>query len=219
MSYFDTVGAAIIEPLKFLAYEFTGAIPNIFYTAVVILFGYLLGWLLGNAVSHALHKMKFDEKFKQLHVFKPLEKIKISKVIGWITKWYTFVVFAAAGANYINLYPITDIAMKFSEWFPMLLIALAIALFGAIIAEYVHKLIAHVSIKESKVLANIAKYVILSIFIIMALDQVIDISVLEKSMLMIVGGFSIGIAIAVGIAFGLALKDEAASWVEQVKKK
>jgi len=215
----DTVGYAVGEPLKVMAVEFYRILPKIFYAAIVVLFGYLLGWLLGNAVRHALKRMKFDEKFSKLHIAKPLEKIKISKLVGWVVKWYTFVVFTAAGASYISLYPFTDIMSKFAQWFPKLVIALAIGLVGAVVAEYVFKLVMHVKTNETKALANLAKYFILVVVVILALDQVIDISVLENVMLLLFAGISLGMALAIGISFGLALKDEANVWVDRYKKK
>ncbi len=218
MSYFTTIGNAIGSPLSYLGQQFLYALPSIIFITIVILFGYLLGWLLGNLVKHALHKMKFDEKFKSLHIAKPLEKIKVSGLIGWVVKWYTFIIFAAAGANYINLYPITDIITTFAEWFPKLMVALAIGLLGAVFAEYVYSMVLQIHMTEKAVFANIVKYFILIIVVTMALDQVIDISVLEKAVLIILSGIALGIALALGIAFGLALKDEASTWVTKARK-
>ncbi len=218
MSYLSTIGNAIGDPVAYLGQHFLSILPSIIILAIVILFGYLLGWLLGSLVRHALHKMKFDEKFKSLHIAKPLEKIKISSLIGWVVKWYTFVVFAAAGANYINLYPITDIVTTFAEWFPKLLVAFAIGLAGAVFAEFVYNMILQIHMTEKKVFGNIVKYFILVLVVTLALDQVIDISVLEKAVLIILAGVSLGIALAIGIAFGLALKDEASAWVSKARK-
>jgi len=218
MDYLDTMGSAVGEPLTLMATEFYRIIPKIVAAAVVVLIAYIIGWILGAVVKKALHKMKFDEKFKALHIAKPLEKIKISAIVGWVTKWYTFLALAAGGANFINLYPVTDILLKFLEWFPKLVIALAIGLVGAVLAEYIHKMIMHVKTNEVRILANIAKYFILVIVVIFALDQVIDISVLENVMLLLFAGVSLGLALAIGISFGLALKDEAGGLVQNFKK-
>ena len=219
MGYLETMGSAVGGPLTGFSVEFAKVIPKVFITAVVVLFGYLLGWLLGNAIKHVLHKMKFDDKFKKLHLAKPLENIHISGLVGWVVKWYTFVIFCAAGASYISLYPVTNIINTFAQWFPNLIIAMTIGLLGAMAAEYVHKMVLHVSMANVKTLANIAKYFILTVVIILALDQIIDISVLENVMLIIFAGISLGVAVAIGVSFGLAFKDEAANWVNSVKKK
>jgi len=219
MSFFNELANAIVAPLTEMLRDFVGVLDEVLIAAIVILFGYLLGWLLGNAVKHALHRMKFDEKFKQLHIAKPLEKIKISSSIGWIVKWYTFVVLAAAGARFVGLYPVTEIMTQFATWFPRLLIALAIGIFGAVLAEFVYNLVLHLHTGEAKILAKITKYFILVIFIVMALDQILDITVLERVLLILVGAISVGLALAIGISFGLALKDEAAGWIGAFKKK
>jgi len=218
VGYLETIGAALGNPLKIIGTQFISVIPKIFYSAIVIIFGYFLGWILGTAVEHVLKRMKFDARFSKLHLAQPLEKIKISKLLGWVVKWYTFVVFAAAGASYIELYPVTNIVSTFAQWFPSLILAMGIGIVGAIFAEYVHKMILHVKTKEVKIMANITKYFILVIVLIMALDQVIDISVLEQVLLIMVGGIAIGIALAIGISVGLALKDEATGWITGFKK-
>jgi len=218
MAFLDTLGEAVGDPLQIIGVQFASVIPKIFYTAVVVLFGYLLGWFLGIIVKHALKRMKFDEKFRKLHLAKPLENIKVSSLLGWVVKWYTFVVFAAAGAGYIQLYPVTELFTRFAAWFPSLMLAMAIGILGAILAEYVYKMVMHVSTKEVRVMASIAKYFILVVVLLLALDQIIDISVLERVMLILVAGVAVGLSLAIGISFGLALKDEARGFLDSVKK-
>jgi hypothetical protein len=219
MGYLDTMGTAVADPLTRMSLDFAGVIPKVIITAIVIIFGYLLGWLLGSAVRTALKKMKFDEKFRSLHIAKPLEKIRISELFGWVTKWYTFLMFVAAGANYIYLEPITGIVNQFALWFPKLLIAMVIGLAGAVVAEFIYKSVMQVSITNVSVLASIAKYFVIVVTVVLALDQIIKVSVLKDVMLIIVAGIAAGLALAIGIAFGLALKDEAAGWVGTFKKK
>ena len=218
MGYFSTLQDAVVSPLQVIQHNFAEAFPKIFYTTFVIVFGYLLAWFLGFIIKHALHHLKFDEKFKSLHIAKPLEKIHISAFIGWTIKWYTFIVMTAAGVNYIKLEPVTSIMTTFALWAPKLLLAITIGLFGAVAAEYVYKMVNHIHMSEAKFLAGITKYFILVIFITMALKQVIDVSILENVVLLVVGALALGLAVAIGIAFGLALRDEATIWIKEFKK-
>jgi len=219
MAFFDELGAAVIGPLKEIAVSFVYVLDDIIIAAILLVFGYLLGWLLGSAVRHALHQMKFDAKFKQLHLAKPLEKIQISHVIGEVVKWYTFIVLAAAGSASLNLYPVTNILSRFAEWFPLLVLALAIALFGAIVSEFIYKMVVQVHMREAKVIANLAKYFVLILFLVMALGQIVNADILEQVFLVLVGAVAIGLGLALGIAFGLALKDEAVGIVQEIRKK
>ena len=217
MSYIETLGNAVGEPLTNITMSFIAVLPKVFVTAVVILFGYIFGWILGKAVEHLMRKLKIGAKFKELKIAKPMQKVRVSKLVGWIVKWYTFVIFFAAGANYISLYPVTNIITRFAEWFPKLMIALVIGLAGAMAAEWVYEMIMHVHVTGVKVLAGIAKVFILVLVAILALDQVIDVSVLENAMLILFGGLSLGIAVALGVSFGLALKDDARQWIDTFK--
>jgi len=219
MGYIETIGAALWEPLKGLVSTFVMMIPSIVIAAILVLFGYIFGAILGHAIKHALHKLKFDEKFKQLHLAKPLEKIHLSGLLGWVVKWYTFVIFVAAGASFLRLDIIEDIINTFAAWVPNLLLAMVIVLGGAVAAEYMHKMIMHVSLTNVKIMADIAKYFIMIVVIVFALKQIVDVSPLENLLLILVGGVSLGLAIAVGVSFGLAFKDHAGDWIESVKKK
>ena len=219
MGDFANMVYAVGEPLRIIATQFAYMVPKILAAALVVLVGYLLGLILGHAAKHALHRLKFDEKFSRLHIAKPLEKIKISVLLGWVVKWYTFVVFVAAGAHYVGLAPLTQLVTLFAEWFPHFVVAMLIGLAGAVVAEYVYNAVMHLSMGGVRVLANIARYFVLVVVIVMALDQIVNVRVLQNVMLVLVGGLALGLAIAIGLSFGLAMKDEAAGLINSIKKK
>jgi hypothetical protein len=219
MAFIESLSTAVAETLLNMGRAFALIVPKIVIASVVIVFGYLLGWLLGHGVKKALFHMKFDERMKAFALAKPFEKVKWSGLLGWITKWYTFIVFAASGANYISLEPVTSIANSFAYWFPKVLVSIAILLAGAFIAEHIYKALMHVSLAHVSMLASLSKYFVLVLAVITAMDQIVDLSVLRDVTLIVVGGVSVGIALALGIAFGLALRDEAVGWVAEFKKK
>jgi hypothetical protein len=219
MDALDELAYAVSSPLTDVSVAFYYVLPKIIITGIVVLFGWLLGWFLGWLVRTGLERLKFDERFKRLHIARPLEKIKLSSGIAWVVKWYTFLVFAAAGAGYISLYPISDLLMKFAEWFPKLVLALAIGVAGIMAAEYVFNLVQQVKVGESRLLGSILRYIIIAVALVLALDQVMQVGILENMVLLLIAGISLGIALAFGISFGLALKDDAAEWAKAIRKK
>ena len=219
LNYLNTLGSAVGDPLYNLGLQLFGILPDVIIMTVVVVFGYLLGSLLGSILRHTILKLKIGEKFKKLQLAKPLGKIRISSVAGEVVKWYTFVVFTAAGANYVKLDPVTSLLLRFAEWFPNLILALGIGLVGVMLAEYLYHLITHVQIAEAKLIGNIIRWVIIVIALLAALAQVnLQIHMLENMVLLLVAGISLGLALALGISFGLALKDDAKGWVKSFKK-
>ncbi len=219
MSFAQTMGEAIVSPLGVMGRGFLQVIPKVVIAGIIIIFGYLLGLLLGFLVTHALRRMKFSEKVKKLHIAKPLEKIRLAAVTGWVVKWYTFLAFVSAGLLYINIQPVAGLIQMALTWFPKLLLAGAIFVLGLMGAEYLHHLLGHVHMKEAGLLASIAKFFVIIVVLVLALKQVIDVSILENIVIVLVAGLSLGAAVAVGIAFGLALKEDARAWIETFKNK
>ena len=105
-------------------------------------------------------------------------------------------------------------------WLPNVIIAAIIIIFGVALSHFVGmKVEEHTEVKGTKFLNKILKFVILFIVIVIALGQIgVDASILENTFLLLVGAFAIGIAVALGIGLGGALKNESKDIVKDVKE-
>ena len=210
-------GQAVVDPILNLWYSFVDIIPGLVGMLIVLVVGYLIGWLIGFLVEKALHKAKFDKLvLDKTTLDKVMGRLELSELIGLVVKWYVFVLFLTPAASLIKLTTLSQLLVKTSLWIPSLIAALLVALVGLIAADYTYAKIHKIKAKSSGAIAGTAKVIIVIFTIIVALSQLgIDVSVLESSFLIILGGTMLALA----IGFGLAMKDIVKPVVKKIKGK
>lgn len=217
MGFLGTTGFAIAEPLVGVVEGAIYTLPSIVATIVILIFGYLLGALLGMVVRHVLDRTGIIRKiiFK-LDLQKEVGNWNISHLFGLITKWYIFVVFLTPAAQTANLTSLADFLNSAALWIPNIILAVIIALAGYVVSEYIAKKIREIKSKQRSLLASTGKLLTLIFVALIALRQVgIAIDVAENAFLIILGGIMLGLA----LAFGLAMKDDAHDLVKDIRKR
>ena len=105
-------------------------------------------------------------------------------------------------------------------WIPNLIVAVIFALIGVVAAEYVANQIRYIKGKGTDTIAGFARVIILVFVAVIALQQIgINVELAGQTLLIIVAGVMFGLALAFGIGFGLALKEEAKGWIKKGKKR
>ena len=109
---------------------------------------------------------------------------------------------------------------KFSEWLPNLIAAAVILVLGVIAADVIADKMLHAKRKGVKLLSSVVRWVIIIYTLLIAAQQVgINVTLATNTALIIVGALAVGLAIALGIGFGAAFKDEAKNIIRAIKKK
>ena len=87
-------------------------------------------------------------------------------------------------------------------------------------ADYISMKIKDTKAKSAGIIATFTKIVIIIFVLLIALDQIgLKVSIAQSSFLIILAGIMLGIALMIGIGFGLGLKDEAKKAIKTIKKK
>jgi len=217
MAIIAETGQAILNPLVNIWHSFVELLPGLIGALVVLLVGYLVGWIIGFVVKKVLHKAKVDKLFiEKKKLSSLLGKFQLSEVLGLIVKWYVFVLFLTPAASLIKLTTLSEFLVKLSLWIPNLIAAILVAIFGMAAAEYVQLKIELIKAKSSALVGNIAKILIIVFTAIIALKQIgLNLSLAENSVLIVLAG----VMLALAIGFGLALKDELKPFIKDVKKR
>ena len=217
MGFLNQLGLSLADPLVQLWQGFVNFIPGIIAALVVVIVGYLVGAILGYALKKILVKVKVDEYLiHKTHIDKVAGKFQLSAFAGLILKWYVFVLFLPSAADFTQLQSLSNFLYAVSLWVPQLIAALILGFLGFVAAGYVADRIVETKLKSADLIANIAKVAIMVFAIIIALEQAgLAISVATNSFLIVLAG----IMLALGIGFGLALKDEAKHVISGIKKK
>lgn len=221
MAFLPELTGSIVDPLKALWFGLVKTVPGVIAAIIILLFGYLVAVLLGNLIEKILVKVKLDNfVLKKTNMTKVIGAFKLSHFLGLISKWYLFILFLPPAANVINLKPLALFLTELASWIPNVIAGVVIALIGFMAADYISMKIKDTKAKSASIVAGFTKTVILVFVLLIALDQIgLRIAIAQSSFLIILAGIMLGVALMIGIGFGLALKDEAKSTIKTLKKK
>lgn len=211
----------ILNPLFNLWLSFVDIFPGLVAALIILILGYLIGFIIGHAVRIILQKIGIDAQVQKSKLTKSIGSAHISALVGEITKWYIFVIFLQSAVDVLRLGTLSMILTQFALWLPDVIAAVLIVIFGLLFAQYVDLKIQETSkVKGSNTWGKVLKWAITLIVTVIALGQIgIDVSLLENVILLIIGAFAVGIALAIGLSFGLGSKGEAANIVRKITKK
>lgn len=204
MKYLDTVFEEIKLLSKTLTSQIVSQIPNILLAILVFFAGLLLAKLarkLTKKIILYLHK-GINDKLTKRRLTVDLQGS--AKIIATAFYWI-IILFAVALITQI-------LELSFlSKWFdglinylPNIIAALAIVFSGVIVSKLLNDLIVSVSLStkiiNGKVLGSVARYIVLGISIIVAIDQLgINISFIIILVSILLGALLFGAALAFGL--------------------
>ena len=223
MAFFEDAAFQILSPLVNLWQSFVVVFPGIIAAIIILIIGYFVALLLGHVVRIVLAKLKVDGVLGRVDAPKAISKLRISSILGQLTKWYIFIIFLGSAAEVLTLGALSDLLTRFVLWLPQLIIAILSVFLGLIVAYYVSHIIEkEAKIQGSRAVAGLFRVLVLFIAIIIALEQIgIEVSILENTFLILIGGLALGMAIALGMSFGQNLKEPVNSFLQNlnIKKK
>ncbi|MEM4663299.1 MAG: hypothetical protein QXM75_04735, partial [Candidatus Diapherotrites archaeon] len=142
----------------------------------------------------------------------------IIKLLGLIIHWFVLLLFLAQGAELMRYELLRNTLHSVIYFICLLLIALIILLSGVIVGRYIRNIIENNLEGIGTLMGLIAEAFIIFVAIIMALEIIpgINTTILHYAFVIAFGSTSIAIALALGISFGLALKDEASTIIRDL---
>ncbi len=221
MVYIEEAASQILTPIVNLWNGFVKIFPGIVAALIILIIGYLFAYLLGRFVKIVLSKLKVDTVLKRVDAPKAVSKVRISAILGQLTKWYVFIIFLGSAAEVLTLGALSNLLTKFVYWLPHLIVGILAVFLGMVVAYYVaHMIEKEANIKGAKQMAMLFKFIVIFISIMIALEQIgLEVEILENTFLILVGGLALGMAIALGMSFGQNLKQPVGKFINQLKKK
>ncbi len=216
----ENTGGALVNPVLTIGETILNALPGFIGAIIVILVGYVIGWLLGLGTTKLLAKLGLDKHMKKVGLAKGIGHTELSAIIGAVVKWYVFLVFLGEAVSLVNLGVISSLLIALVGWLPSAIVGVIVVIFGLIAAQYVGDRMLTAKIGGIKILTAIVRVVIIFFAIVIALNQTgLDVSIMENTFLLLVGGVALAFALAFGIGLGLGLKNEAEGFVSGFLKK
>ena len=223
----EQAGLSLQGALLSLWQAFIDVIPGLIAAAVII----LIGWIIGKFIKHITMKLlqatRVDQWVDEHNLTSAIGGKKISSLTGSFIKWYIIAIFLAQAVSFINL----DLLSGFltvlvlptaANPVPLLVRILAgmvLVIAGLMIGRYVNNIIEATQHRYRKTAGLIIELAIIYIAAVMALQTVgFDVTMLLDAFRIAFAAFAITIAVVVGVAFGLAFKDDAKTVVGDLRK-
>lgn len=201
-----------------------GASSQILYNAIIafllISLGVALGFLVKGILMHVLRGVKLDEFVNKVHIKDVFGKLSVSEVFADIAEIAIIITFTVQALSVLGWVLIADALATVLYWIPGVIAALVIFLVFYALAKSVQLRMLHSDASWNVRLAPIVMGFITFFGAIVALDQIgLDTSLIKQALLILIFGLALAFALAVGIAAGFGLKDEAAQLVRTVSGK
>lgn len=186
-------------------------VENLIPALILIAIGWVIGNIVGRITSEILERLKIDKYITKGRFF-----FRISNIFSIIFRWAVYLVFIQAAVGLLGIPALENVVATILSFIPGLAGAIIVLVVGYVIAEYVKTNTEKSNLPYSEIMSKILFWLIIYISIGMALPLVkIDPTLINNILLIIIGSFGLGLAIAIG----LGLKDVIAAYSKRYLKR
>lgn len=202
----DTYGAALRATFANITDSARLFLPN-FLGAVGLLLG---GWLLALLLQRLSARVtrRFDGLARRSHVEGALQRIGVhrplSEVVGAFVFWTVFLFFVAGATEAFGLPVLSTWLTGLAFFLPRIAAALLVLLAGVLIANFARDAVlaasATANVAYGEALAHIVRTVLLSVAVLIAVNELgIDVTLLTVTLGVVLGATFGGVALAFGL--------------------
>ncbi|MGR3809717.1 mechanosensitive ion channel [Jiulongibacter sp. NS-SX5] len=200
----------ITEPAKAMFTDLMRAIPKIILAVIIMAVFYIVGKYVVQLLMGILENIGINDYAAKYNLNSIVGERKLSSVIGSVATFMILLVGATTAVGELEFTALTNILNEVLSLASKILFGLVILLLGNFLANTAYKFMSKSD--DNSLVANIAKYVILALFIAIALRQM----GIANEIVELAFGLTLGaIAVAFALMFGLGGREAAG---EQVKE-
>jgi len=209
------IGEAVLISVAAALTTLLAFIPALIGAVIILVVGWFLADIVARLVTTILRRVGFETMAQRTGVsgfitMTGARDASASMVIGELVKWFIRLIFIEMAAQVLHVSAITGLINSVILFIPNLIIALVIVMIGFLVANFVANLVrggaGEMGMKNPNILAGIAKYAIIGMVVLIALNQV-GIAATFVNALFI--AFVAALALAAGLAFGLGGREVA----------
>ena len=196
-------------------------LPGLIAAIIVFVLGWVVAFIVSRIFAGILKAIKLEDFLKQHKVDDALGTVKISDVLVKIVKYYVLLIFFQAAVSLVSLGTISAYLSVVLFYAPVLIGALLVVLIAVIFGEYLKEAVIDLDKKSStvKFAARAVKLVVIYVGLTMGLATAgFNTSLITGIFLTIIQAAAFGIALALGIAFGLGGQEDAKDVIKSTRK-
>jgi hypothetical protein len=210
----------LLETAREFLHQITAFLPRLLLALVVVAIGWLLAKAARFAVERGLRAVNFTVLTERAGTDNFLQQAGMrgdtTTLFGLVAYWLVILATLIIAFNGLGLTYITDLLGRVVLFAPKLLVAMLIVIFGSYCARFVggavHSHCVDAQIPDADMLGRIARYLIMTFVVMIALSQVeIGGDIVQRTFLILLAG----LVLAFALAFGLGGKEWAAAMLER----
>ena len=221
--FIQSMTSTLFGALMGVWYGVMSFIPRFIGAIIVLIIGLIVAAVFGSVVEQIVKGIKLDSLLKKIGLETYVErggiKLNSGKFLGKIVYWFFVIVFILAVANILGLDVFSDFLRQVLLYIPNIVLGALILVATFVIANFLRKLVTasvmSAKLHASNFLGMFVWWVVMVFGIITALMQVgVNVYVLQT----IITGVVAMLALAGGLAFGLAGKDYASRLIDRLRQ-
>lgn len=215
-TWFDGI---IVQPIQTLLSQLSSAIPKLVGALLVFLVGWFIAQILQGLIVRVLKALGIDQwvarsKFSTL-LSKGSIRRKPSELLGAMVYWILMLSVIMVTFNTLGLTIVVELLHQIVGFIPHTIAAVCLSVIGIFAASFLASTVRSAARNAGMVQANLLGQLvhgIILMFAAVAALQQLQVKFVGEAFLIILAGFSLGMA----LAFGLGCKDLAGQWVAKL---
>jgi hypothetical protein len=219
-----TFSSLILDPIFALLHQLMSFLPTLLGSLLLLLVGWLIAKAVETLIVRVLKAISLDKIAEQIQLTNVLSKggikHKLSELIGVMVYWLVMLAVVMVVFNVLQLTVAAELFQTVVTFLPNVIAAVFILIVGmfaaAFLAVTVRTAASNAGILQAHLIAQLVQTVVVIFSVVASLEQ-LQIPFFGEVFLIVLGGISLGCA----LAFGLGCKDLAGRWaadfIEQVR--
>ncbi len=213
------INAMLVQPVQSLVNQLMAFLPTLLGALLILLIGWLIAKAVQGVLVNVMKTIALDKLADQTQLSTVLTKggikYKLSELIGVIVYWLLMLAVVMIVFNALQLTVAAELFQSVVTFLPNVIAAVFILIVGvfaaAFLATTVRTAASNAGFAQGALMGQFVQTVVV-IFVAVAALQQLKIQFFGEVFLIILGGISLGCA----IAFGLGCKDLASRWVSEI---
>jgi hypothetical protein len=216
----DALGlTALTAPLTAMLNQFLAAIPQLFFAAVVLAVAYVVARLVADLATAFLAAIGLDTLPARLGLSRvvPAEGARpLSRLVGDLILLVIMTLATIEAAELLNFGAVAALLSAFLVLLAQVLLGLLVLAVGIYLANVLAGVVAASGAPRADLLATITRVAVIALAVPMALKQIgLGDEIVVLAFGLILGGATLGLAVAFGVAFGIGGRGAAEEIVEE----
>ncbi|RVU82797.1 mechanosensitive ion channel [Leucothrix sargassi] len=184
------------------------SLPNLMGALLILIVGIIVALIFKKISQTLLRRIGLDRISNKAGVSDVMEDAGMVKrpsvFAGKVIFWMVLFVFLVPAANMLGLTELVNLFKSFISFLPKIITALVILIFGMMFAQFLRRTIMEkpstIGSNSAKTLGNLVYGIMVTVVVLVALEQLeIETVLLHNIIMLVVGGMMLVLAISVGL--------------------